>query len=203
MTATRSDDELRRKEAELQLIKEKAQWDHDERQKLEQLRMTLEAEKRKVEEALLSERALALEKDALLDRSKQCEAELEQEIAVLQADLETLDSQLDRAVKLQKESDGKSAMLRQAFDEAAEHLIRLEEAQKSSTLKEESLNQALSSAKEDIFELEKEKARLSKLGDDLRSLSSQREEDICRSKDRMDALTKEFETKANLDLQDR
>ena len=42
LAATRNDDELRRKDAELQLIRERAEWDKQEREALENLKMTLE-----------------------------------------------------------------------------------------------------------------------------------------------------------------
>lgn len=79
------------------LIRERA-----EREALESLKMILEAQKRKVEEELEAECGLALDKYALLERSEKREAELEDEVAVLQADLDLLDSQLDRALKLRK-----------------------------------------------------------------------------------------------------
>jgi hypothetical protein len=77
---------LQKKEAELQLIKERAEWDKREREALESLKMALESEKRKVEDELEGERALGLDKDALLERSKRREVELEEEVAALQAE---------------------------------------------------------------------------------------------------------------------
>ena len=64
--------------------------------------MMLEMEKRRIEDQLEGERALGLDKDTLLERTKRRESELE--VASLQADLETLDSQLDHT---QKESEDK------------------------------------------------------------------------------------------------
>ena len=101
------------------MAKERAERDKQEREALEALKMRLESEKGKVESALEAERALAVDKDALLERSKRRESELEEEITALQSDLDTLDSQLDRALKLQKESEEKHETLRQAFDQAA------------------------------------------------------------------------------------
>lgn len=83
---------------ELALVKERAERDKQEREALEGLKMRLEAEKGKVEAELEAERALTVDKDALLERSKKHEAELEEEIAALQSDLDTLDNQLDRAL---------------------------------------------------------------------------------------------------------
>ena len=56
------------------------------------------------EDQLEGEQALSLDKDTLLEGTKRRESESEEEVASLQADLETLDSQLDCALKIQKES---------------------------------------------------------------------------------------------------
>ena len=45
--------------------------------------MRLEAEKRRIEDALEAERNLAVDKDTLLERSKKRELELEEEVAAL------------------------------------------------------------------------------------------------------------------------
>jgi myosin protein heavy chain len=127
LAATRNDEELRKKEMELALVRERAERDKQERETLEKLQMALEAEKRKVEDDLEAERALTLDKDALLERSKQREADLEEEVNALQSDINTLDSQVNRAMCLQKESEEKYENLREALDQAADHLGRLEQ----------------------------------------------------------------------------
>jgi len=78
--------------------------------------MSLEAEKRKAEEELEAERGLAMDKDALFERSKKCEIQLEDDVAALQADIDLLDSQLERVLKIQKETEEKHENLRQMFD---------------------------------------------------------------------------------------
>ena len=203
LAATRSDEELRRKEAELLLAKERAERDKQEREALENLRMRLEADKRKVEEDLTAERALALDKDLLLERSKKRESELEEEIVALQSDLDTLDSQLDRALKLQKESEEKHENLRQAFDQAAEHLVRLEAEQQEWAKKEVELTENLNEAEEDIDILTAEKEELQKVSEDLKSLVAQREEDLARLKERMDTTTSDLDNKLSVEARNR
>ncbi|EKM53125.1 uncharacterized protein PHACADRAFT_259300 [Phanerochaete carnosa HHB-10118-sp] len=195
LAGTRNDEELRRKEVELTLIKERAERDKQEREALENLRMRLEADKRRVEEDLEAERALALDKDALLERSKKHEVELEDEVAALQADLDTLDSQLDRALKLQKESEEKHRTLQQAFDQAAEHLVRLEAEQQEWVKKETELTENLNEAEEDIDILTAEKEELQKATEELQNLVAQREEDVARVKERMDSAMSELDGK--------
>ncbi|KNZ77855.1 Myosin-11 [Termitomyces sp. J132] len=193
LAATRNDDELRKKEAELALIKERAERDQMEKEALETLKMSLEADKRKVEDQLEAERALALDKDALLERSKKREGDLEDEVAALQTDLDELDSQLDRAMKQKKEAEEKHASLMQAFDQAAEHLVRLEAEGKDWATREAELNGLLGAAQEEMSIMRGQHDELQKLSEELKNLASQREEDLGRAKERMDMAVKKLE----------
>ncbi|KAK7014166.1 myosin II heavy chain [Favolaschia claudopus] len=201
LAATRNDEELRKKEAELMLIKERAEREKEEREALESLKMSLEAEKRKVEEELEAERVLALDKDALLERSKKRESELEDEVAALQADIDTLDSQLDRVMKLQKDAEEKHDSLRQMFDQAAEHLVRLETEQKEWAIREEELNAQLLETQDGSDHLRSNLEELRKVGEDLKNLALQREEDLARAKERTDVVIKELTGKLEAESQ--
>jgi myosin protein heavy chain len=188
---------------ELALIKERAERDKQEREALEKLKMSLEAEKRKVEDNLEAERALAVEKDALLERSKKQEAELEDEIAALQADIATLDSQLSRAMRLQKESEEKYEMLRENFDEAAEHLVRLEGGEQSWVTRELELNEELKKAQDEIEALQSDLEQIHEVSEELRSLALQREEDLGRTKERMESAVKDLRGKLDVEVRNR
>jgi myosin protein heavy chain len=195
LAATRSDEELRKKEAELTLIKERAERDKKEREALENLKMSLESEKRKVEEALEAERDLALDKDALLERSKKRESDLEEEVAAMQGDLDLLDSQLDRAMKLQKESEEKYESLKVAFDQAAEHLVRLETEQREWSERETELLEELNRTREDCNALLQDQEELRKVGEELRNIAVHQEEDLGRTRERLDSSVRELEGK--------
>ncbi|KAL0958896.1 hypothetical protein HGRIS_014214 [Hohenbuehelia grisea] len=195
LAATRNDEELRKKEAELVLIKERAERDKQEKEALESLKMTLEMEKRKVEDELEAERAVGIEKDNLLERSKNREAELIKEIAALQNDLDTLDSQLDRALKIQRESEEKHESLREAFDQAAEHLVRLESEQQDWVKREAELVEELATYEAQIGNLAGDQDELQKVSEELRSLAAQREHELARLKERMDAAAADSESK--------
>ncbi|KAH9003334.1 hypothetical protein EDB86DRAFT_2349338 [Lactarius hatsudake] len=201
LAATRSDAELHKKEAELLLIKERAERDAKEKEALESLKMRLEAEKRKAEDALAAERNLAIDKDSLLERSKRRELELEEEVAALQGDLDTLDSQLDRALKIQKESEDKHEALRQAFDQAAEHLVHLESEQQEWASREEELLKRLASTDQDQEELRREHGELEREATELRRQLSQREEDLSRVKERMETAISELDGKLSSEIQ--
>ncbi|KAF8908080.1 P-loop containing nucleoside triphosphate hydrolase protein [Gymnopilus junonius] len=203
LAATRNDEELRKKEMELALIKERSEREKRERETLERLKMTLEAEKRKVEDELEAERVLAIDKDALLERSKKRESELEEEIVALQADISTLDSQLTRAMRLQKESEEKYEKLREAFEQAADHLVRLEQGENASTEREIQLKDELKKAQEDIDVLQTDLDQLQRVSEELRSLALQREEDLARTRERMDESVKELRGKLDIETRNR
>ncbi|KAF9006216.1 hypothetical protein BDZ89DRAFT_1233657 [Hymenopellis radicata] len=198
LAAARNDDELRQKEMELALIRERSEREKIEKQNLENLKMSLEAEKRKVDEELAAEPALALDKDALLQRTVKREAELEEELTDLQADAELLDSQLTRAMKLQKEQEEKNADLRQMFYQAADHLVCLESEQKLWVGKESELSgQLLAAAQEEIDNLRREILALEKATEDLKAL---REQDLARAHDRNEVMVKELQGKLDIEL---
>jgi myosin protein heavy chain len=185
------------------LIKERAERDKQEREALQNLKMTLETEKRKIEDDLEAERALALDKDALLERSKKREGELEEEVAALQSDLDVLDSQLDRVMKIQKESEEKHEALRQAFDQAAEHLVRLESEQQEWASSEADLTDQLSGAQEEIEVLRGDRDDLQKQSEELKNLALQREEDLARAKERMEIVVADLEGRLNVELRNK
>jgi myosin protein heavy chain len=167
LTATRHDEELKRKELELAMITERAERDQKEREMLEALRFALESEKKRVEEELASERALLADKDDLLMRSKQRESTLEDELASMQADIDQLDDQLERALTAQKTAEASRSELQTAFDQAAEHLVRLEAAEKIWKTKELILSSQLSQRTSEFQKLSAEREELNNIKSEL------------------------------------
>lgn len=165
--------------------------------------MGLQNEKRKVEEELVAERTLNLDKDAQLERSKKRESELEEDVLALQSDLDTLDSQLDRALQLQKQSEEQHETLKQAFDQAAEHLVSLEREQQEWQGREAEFNEELGKAQALISRLELDRVELEKLSEDLTDLVRQREDDLARLRDRSEGALKELEGKLVSESQSR
>jgi len=186
---------LRKKQAELELIRERAERDQREREALETVKTRLEEEKRKVEADLLAERNIAMDKDTLLERSKKREAELEEDVQALQADIDTLDSQLDRAMTAHKASEEKYEALRAAFDEAAEHLARFEQDAEIWRTREAELAGDLTRAESDIQTISAAKEELEKTAEELQHVLSERNEDIARIKERMDIAVADLEAK--------
>lgn len=185
LAATRTDEALKRKEAELLLAKERLQRDVQEKQKLEELKLSLETESRKVQEALESERALSLDKDALIARSKEREIELEEELSSLQEDLDTLDSQLERALAAQQAGEDRFNELQTAFQDASQHVASLEAALDVFKTNQGSASKELESKAAEIEALITSKSALmAKVGDLSRTLV-EKDEDHERAKKRL------------------
>ncbi|PVF93304.1 hypothetical protein CPB86DRAFT_715734 [Serendipita vermifera] len=203
LAATRNDEELRRKETELALAKERAERDKQERENLQKLKMELEAEKRKVEEQLEAERVLGLEKDRLLERSKKQEADLADDVVALQLDLETVDGQLDAAMKLQKETEEKRRELQVKYEEAVSSLQDLESSQASWRQREQELLSSVQKAEKDLSELSTSRQELQKSQGEMKQKLIEKEEDIRRLRERMDTAVSDLEGKLSSETKTR
>lgn len=186
---------MRRKETELALAKERAERDKLEKEALQKLKMELEAEKRKVEEQLEAERALGLEKDRLLERSKKQESDLTDDVIALQLDLETVDGQLDRAMQLQKETEEKYRTTQLKYEEAAAHRRNLESAEASWREREQELLNSIQQNEAEMATLLGTRDELGKTRDDLEQRLCEKEEDIVRVRERMEQLVADLEDK--------
>ena len=195
LAATRNDEELRKKEVELALVRERAERDKKEKAALESLKMQLEQEKRKVEDDLQAERNLAIDKERALERSKVRESELEEDIAALQADLDTIESQLDRALEGQKATDEKYRTLKEAFDRAADHIVRLEQAEQAWKEREATLLLEGNQKGEEWAALVVFKDEIEREADELKRILEEKEEDLQRAKERMEHAVADLETK--------
>ena len=177
------------------MAKERAERDQQEKEALENLKMRLETEKRKIEEQLQAEIALGTDKELLLERSKNQEAILMEEIAALKADIDTLDSQLDRAMQSKAAADERYENLKSAFDQAADHLVRLEKEQMGWRKREEALEESRTRADADIDTLAEERNELRKSLESAQILLTQREQELGRIKERMVIANVETEAK--------
>ncbi|KZV87568.1 hypothetical protein EXIGLDRAFT_200957 [Exidia glandulosa HHB12029] len=199
LAATRNDEELRRKSVELELAKERAERDARERQALETLKMELEADKRRVEEALAAERVQSSDREALLERSTRRQAELEEDVLALQADLDTVDGQLERVQTQLAEMTERYKSLKAEFLLATEALERWEvEAKEWASRDEERVK-----VDGRVVALETEMAAMAKEMDELRATLAEREEDKVRLKERMEAALADLEAKLNAEVTHR
>ncbi|GAC99062.1 hypothetical protein PHSY_006659 [Pseudozyma hubeiensis SY62] len=195
LTATRHDEELKRKQLELAMVTERAERDQKEREALEALKFQLESEKRKIEEQLQSERTLLLDKDQVLARSKERESALEDDLAALQGDVDLLEGQLEKALASQRATEQAHAELKQAFDQAADHLLRLEAEQKAWKQKEDTFMRDLSTHSTNAEQFRSERQAFAAERDDLSRKLQEKEQDVDRAHKRMLAAVQEVEAK--------
>ncbi|PWN92199.1 hypothetical protein FA10DRAFT_250506 [Acaromyces ingoldii] len=203
LKATRHDEELKRKQLELAMVTERAERDQKEREALEALRFKLENDKKKVESELESERALLVDKDQLLARSKERESALEEDLAAMQADVDQLDNQLERAIAGQRAAEQARDELKVAFDAAAEHLIRLEAEQQQWQTKETTLMANVGQHTDELDRLKAEKQALSSEKSELNLKLREKEQDLERSQKRLSAAVAEVENKLKQEIKAR
>ncbi|KAK0549106.1 class II myosin [Tilletia horrida] len=203
LQATRHDEELKRKQVELALLKERADRDLKEKEALETLRHSLETEKKKVETELESERALSVDKDALLARSKERESALEEELAALQGDVDLLDSQLERLMTQQKESEASHNDLQAALDAAQEKLMTLQNAQNEWSVREATITADVTKHTEEVSRLTSERAAVESERKVLERKLVEREQDLERLQTRLTASLTEAESKLAAEVRAR
>ncbi|MCO5585361.1 hypothetical protein L7F22_039294 [Adiantum nelumboides] len=203
LKATRHDEELKKKQAELAMITERAERDQREKEALEALRFQLENEKKKVEGELHSERALLVDKDQLLARSKERESALQEELQAMQADIDQLDNQLERAIAGQRTAEQARDELKVAFDAAAKHLQDLDAKQNAWEQREMDLMSNVDRHSEEVEKIRAERAALQKERVDLDRLVQAKEQDIERMQVRMREAVAELERKLTTEAKNR
>jgi len=203
LKATRHDEELKRKNNELALVTERAERDQRERETLEALKFSLEGEKKRIEATLESERALLIDKDQQLARSKERESTLEEEVAALQAEVDQLDNQLERAMANQRATEESRTELKVAFDAAAEHLVRLEGEQQAWKASEAQLMVSLGKHNEDIERLQSQCKTLQSEKAELNRAIQAKDEDIERLHKRMKESVSEVEMRLQSEIKNR
>jgi len=110
LAAARSDDQLRRKEAELAASREAAQREAQHRAQLEATQVELEQAQARMAAALASEQAQAEEMAGLLGSARERAGQLEKDAAEAQAEYEALNGYLDKAM------EAKGALIQQVAE---------------------------------------------------------------------------------------
>ena len=199
LAATKVDDELAKKRAELAMAKERAERDEAERIRLEELRAGLAGEKEKMERDLEAERGLGREKDSMLERSKAREAELLEKIEELEKDIELLDKERQQAVITADKIKEKLAQVQGNFEALVEQASMLEK-QGSDWQKREA--ELLKDSKERVSayaKIEREKKDLEGKVEELEREVSSKEEVMKRLKERLEASGMEMEKRLALE----
>ncbi|BEI84994.1 hypothetical protein CcaverHIS002_0503950 [Cutaneotrichosporon cavernicola] len=193
LAATRTDDELAKKRAELTMAKERAERDEAEKLRLEELRTSLLAEKEKVEKDLTSERSLALEKEQMLERSKVHEAELNDRVAELETEMEKLNIARDDATATNEKQAVNLADAQLQNTQLHKKIELLEKLSTEQKARETDVMGKLSKEIESTTKIENEKNDLARQLEDLRRDVAKRDDASRRAKEKVDGHATELQ----------
>lgn len=199
LAATRTDSELVKKQAELQMAKERAERDEKEKKRLEDMKATLLAEKSKVELNLESERQLGRDKDLMLERSKQTEMELLARVKELEADIDLVYGEREQLLAASEASQGQLAQLKREHDTLVAQAAMLEKQGTDWRKRESDLLRDSQSRSETHKRLEGEKQGLVRQVEELKIEVGKREEAVKRAKERADMGIQELEKRLQLE----
>ena len=199
LAATKVDDELVKKQAELTMAKERAERDEAERKKLEELKAALLAEKTKVEMDLSSERQIGRDRDEMLERSKHRESELLEKIAELESDLDVLGEDRETAIAAAARAKDRLSQVQLDFDALVEQATMLDKQSTDWHRREAELLRDSKDRSSSHLKLETEHTALSRQVDNLKREITQKEDAAKRAKERSDMNVLEFEKRLQLE----
>jgi myosin protein heavy chain len=188
LAATREDDNLQKKRTELALAKEREERDAAEKLKLAELQARLQAEKQNIETSLAAERQTALEKDALLKRSKQTESELLDEVQALQGDIDMLEEHLEAAEAAKLAAEARSQDLRAEFDAKIKQNQDYLQRDTENRRKLAEATEQLLVAKQRLIAIETEKEEIRSKLEESGKLIMRAKDDLARSKEKLSVL---------------
>ena len=195
LAAARSEDEMRRKDAELAAAREAAQREAAQREKLESLRNELENARNDAQATLAAERALLQDKDALLTRSKEREAELEDDLALLEKDLAALEDRLAHTTKALEQLDADKAALQGSHDQLSETVLVLRTEQTAWKAREVELASQTVVKRAEWDDMVAKRDQLTGERNALRVDVQQAKEDLTRERERSSASIKSLESR--------
>ena len=168
--ATRTANEVKKREEQISQLEAKMQEDLEERKKLEDERRRADIEVQRIQQTLESERSLALDKEEIFKRLQQREVELEEKLAGAIADQESLEDQLDEVIDAKKRAEEELELRRTQLEQAGQIISRLESEKKE-------LQQAISDLDNQLDSVEKTHSerdeKVDTLTRELRMLNSQ------------------------------
>ncbi|KAJ5908160.1 hypothetical protein N7495_000842 [Penicillium taxi] len=127
---TRTAKEVKKRDDKIKELETKMKNDLSDRQKLDEERRRTELEIHKIQQTLESERALALDKEAIFKRLQDRESELSEKLSGAITDQEKLEEQLDELIDAKKKTE-EELNLRISQLEQAGHIIEQLESEKN------------------------------------------------------------------------
>lgn len=199
LAATRTDEALVQKQAELAMAKERAERDVIEKKRLEELKASLVLAKEKVEVELSSERQLGLDKDRMLERSKKREAELEETIKNLEADIDVLDRDREAAILAAEKAKERLSGVQHEYEQLLKQVELLEREGKAWRARESELLKEVKERSGAVGKIEAERKGLEGVVEGLKREVGLKEEAMRRAKERADLGLAEVEKRLQLE----
>ncbi|KAK5136700.1 hypothetical protein LTR08_002353 [Meristemomyces frigidus] len=125
--ATRQSNEVKKREEEIEKLREKMMLEEQSRIKVEDERRRAETEIQNIQHTLESERALALDKEEIFRRLQDREVELTEKLQGALDDQDSLEGQIDELMAACKEAEVQASERRSRLEQAAEIIARLED----------------------------------------------------------------------------
>lgn len=167
--ATRTAGEVKKRDEKIQKLEAKMQQDLADRQKLEDDRRRADVEVQRVQQTLESERALALDKEAIFKRLQQRENELSEKLAGAISDQENLEDQLDDLIEAKKKAEDELDLRRTQLEQAGQIITRLEAEKKDLLEQIDELDGQLEDVEKDHSEKD---GQFEKLNQEIKMLNS-------------------------------
>ncbi|KAJ3333752.1 hypothetical protein HDU76_004248 [Blyttiomyces sp. JEL0837] len=205
LNVTRTDEELRKREEYAKEWEEKAKKEKDEKNKIEALRVALEAEKRRIEELLIQEKNAAADQAEILSRVQRREVDLTEELAKLNLYLEEKDIENENLTKLRKSLETDARSLREQIELEKLNNSKLEREKSLREQRLKDLENEIGQASEAIRKLETDKKSLEQQMGDLQTQldnSSDQNTDLSRSQARLKATIAELEQKLENEVEE-
>ncbi|OQN98517.1 hypothetical protein B0A48_15778 [Cryoendolithus antarcticus] len=124
--ATQQSIEVKKREEEIEKLRQKMELEEQHRLKIEDDRRKAEAAIKNVQQTLEAERALALDKDEIFRRLQDREAELTEKLQGSLDDQDNLEGQIDELIAAKKAAEDEAAIRLKQVEQASQIITRLE-----------------------------------------------------------------------------
>lgn len=168
--ATRTANEVKKREEQIHQLEAKMQSDLEERRRLEEERRRADVEVQRIQQTLESERSLAFDKEEIFRRLQARETELEEKLTEAIGDQEKLEDQLDDLIDAKKKAEDELSLRRTQLEQAGEIISRLEAEKKDLQEEVDELDGQLDSIEKTHSERDE---KVESLAQEVRMLNSQ------------------------------
>lgn len=199
LAAARSDDELRRKEAELAEAKCRADVEEQERHRLATLQAELERVQQETAQALDAERMVARERETLLSQSKEREVSLQESLESAEKEYDAVAAQLEDVTKARLAVEERLAALNEAYGHQTKLVETLQAAQAAWRAKEAEMATQTSVATAEWDRVRAEGEKNATLISDLKRRMSEAAQDHRREQQRLTASLADLEERSKTD----